>query len=416
LRLLFLPINQNLDYDYPVYHSFFEPNVFLSFMFLLFVFGLGVYLFYCSKTKQQTPDTQAEAPYQVRGRLCGYAERLTPHVLRLTPYLLRLTAFGLFWFFITLSIESSIIPLKDVIFEHRLYLPSIGLIIAFVSVAFYFIPYLSSLIFQPSTFNPQPSSSPSHHSSRLSLTTCYLLLTTAVIVFSIAAYERNTIWKSDISLWEDVVRKSPNKEGGYLNLGLAYLSQGLTDKAIKCFLFASQLKPEFPDSYINLGLSYYTQGAFAKAIEYYQTALRLNPESPHIIHNNIGTAYDSMGLISNSIEHYEIALKLNPDFAEPYINLGIIYHSQGLIDKAIESYQIALKLNPDSSEAHYNMGISYSLKGLTDNAIKHLENSLTLKPDFAKAHYYLGVEYRKKGLIDKAEEHFRIADKLGYTN
>ena len=51
IRLLFLPINQNLDYDYPVYNSFLNPHVFLSFLFLLSIFGLGVYLFYCSKLK-----------------------------------------------------------------------------------------------------------------------------------------------------------------------------------------------------------------------------------------------------------------------------------------------------------------------------------------------------------------------------
>ncbi len=44
IRLIFLPINQNLDYDYPVYHSLFTPSVFLSFVFLLSVLGLGVYL------------------------------------------------------------------------------------------------------------------------------------------------------------------------------------------------------------------------------------------------------------------------------------------------------------------------------------------------------------------------------------
>ena len=51
IRLLFLPIKQNLDYDYPIYNSFLDPNVFLSFLFLLSIFGLGVYLFYRSQFK-----------------------------------------------------------------------------------------------------------------------------------------------------------------------------------------------------------------------------------------------------------------------------------------------------------------------------------------------------------------------------
>ena len=42
----------------------------------------------------------------------------------------RLISFGIFWFFITLSVESTFIPIRDVINEHRMYLPSIGVFIA----------------------------------------------------------------------------------------------------------------------------------------------------------------------------------------------------------------------------------------------------------------------------------------------
>jgi hypothetical protein len=50
IRLLFLPINQALIYDYPIYYSFFDPNVILSFLFLSVILGLGVYLLYRSRS------------------------------------------------------------------------------------------------------------------------------------------------------------------------------------------------------------------------------------------------------------------------------------------------------------------------------------------------------------------------------
>ncbi len=98
IRLIFVPVNQNLDYDYPIYHSLFTPSVFLSFVFLLSLFGLGVYLLSSSHARRmKDPEL---APYH------------------------RLIGFGILWFFITLSVESSFIPIVDVIFEHRVYLPS----------------------------------------------------------------------------------------------------------------------------------------------------------------------------------------------------------------------------------------------------------------------------------------------------
>jgi hypothetical protein len=104
-RLLFLPINQNLDYDYPVYHSLLDPAVLFSFISLLLIFALGVYLYHMSRHPE------------IKGR-----------------YWLRLISFGIFWFFITLSVESSVIPIRDVIYEHRVYLPSAGFFIALTTV------------------------------------------------------------------------------------------------------------------------------------------------------------------------------------------------------------------------------------------------------------------------------------------
>ena len=46
IRLLFFPAGQTFDYDYPIFHSFFNKEVFLSFLFLSTIFVYGIYLFY----------------------------------------------------------------------------------------------------------------------------------------------------------------------------------------------------------------------------------------------------------------------------------------------------------------------------------------------------------------------------------
>src|SRR5208283_1708111 len=117
IRLLFLPVYQNLDYNYPVYHSLFQIPVFLSLVFLSLILGTGVYMIIISSTSS---------------RFSGLFSRFTIHDSR--PF--RLIGFGILWFFITLSVESSIIPIADVIFEHRLYLPAAGAFIAITASAF----------------------------------------------------------------------------------------------------------------------------------------------------------------------------------------------------------------------------------------------------------------------------------------
>src|SRR5436190_12943720 len=86
IQLLFLPINQNVDYDFQMANSFFELRTFLCFIFLASLISLAVFLINRN----------------------------------------RIISFGIFWFFLTLSVESSLVPISDLIFEHRTYLPSFG--------------------------------------------------------------------------------------------------------------------------------------------------------------------------------------------------------------------------------------------------------------------------------------------------
>jgi tetratricopeptide (TPR) repeat protein len=350
IRLLFLPINQNVDYYYPRYNSFFEPGVFISFLFLGALICAGLYFMYRSRSN---PD-------------------------------LRPLGFGILWFFITLSVESSIIPIPMTICEYRMYLPSVGAFMAVISGIFLLVEKFGHTRIKPY------------------LVTSLIFLG---VIFSVASYMRNSTWGSKISLWEDVIQKSPLNWRGHYNLGLAY---GLTDQAIEQYQIALRLKPDYEEAHNNLGNAYASRGLLDEAIEQYQIALRLKPDYEKG-YNNLGNAYASKGLLDQAIEQFKIALRLKPDFEEAHHNLGNAYASKGLLDQAIEQYEIALTLKPDYEEAHYNLGNAYASKGLLDRAIEQYEIALTLKPDYEEAHINLGNAYGVKGLFDKAIEQFKIA-------
>jgi len=277
LRLLLLPIHQNIDYDYPLYHSFADPNVYLSFLFLLSLLCLGGYLLYKSRAMR--------------------------HVARLV-------AFGIFWFFLTLSVESSIIPIPMVIAEYRMYLPSVGAFIAFSTTIFHYGERLNNV---KSLFPIMRYSS--------------LIPAGIVIVLLSTTYARNTVWQSEVSLWGDVVCKSPEKVRGHNELGLAYQNKGLADKAIEQFQIALQLNPYLEKGYINLGISYIDRQLLDKAIDSFQTALRLRSDNADT-HYNLGIAYFHKGELDNAIAHFEIALKLKPDNVDFQNNLGVAHKAK----------------------------------------------------------------------------------------
>jgi hypothetical protein len=280
IRLLFFPVNQNFEYDYPIYRTFFTPPVFLSFLVLLGVFCWGIYLLYRS--------------YKSDKANCCWC---------------RLIAFGIFWFFVTLSVESSIIPIEDIIFEHRLYLPSVGFSMAFMSgIVFIYVRLANRTKVVAKIFLP--------------------VMILMVFSLSLTAYARNMIWRDEVTLWEDVLKKSPNKARPHYNLGVAYQRQGRFDGAIR----------------------------------EYQTAINLNPNHAKA-YSNMGAVYHQQERLDDAIREYQTAIKLKPDYVDTHYNLGLAYHKQGRLDDAIREYQTAIKLKPDYADAHRHLEWAYREQG-----------------------------------------------------
>jgi tetratricopeptide (TPR) repeat protein len=261
------------------------------------------------------------------------------------------------WFFGNLAIESSIFPL-EMVFEHRLYLPSVGPIVLFVAGLLKGWEYIRK---GGKWGQWRPAGA---------------FLCSLTLLFMAGSYRRNLVWKDEITLGQDVLTKSPNKSRPHNYLGVAYNEAGMVDRAI----------------------------------EHLQTAVRLDPKSASA-HNNLGLAYDKRGLADEAIRQFRIAISLKP-LSGTYVNLGVAYSNKGLIDEAIEQYRIALKLKPDNGDAYVNLGIAYGEKGLIDQAIASLETAVTLNPLDPVVHHNLANAYRIKGLLDKAHDHLQRAKNL----
>lgn len=389
IRLLFFPANQNLDYDYPVYHSFFTPPVLLSFLFLAALFGLAIWCLY--RSGLGTRDSGSGTREAGFGNREAGTFRIASPESRIPNPEFRLIAFGILWFFITLSVESSVIPIIDVIFEHRMYLPSVG---AFIAIS----AGMATLL---NRYPPQVR------------TTCVVVI---IALLSAAAWKRNLIWRDAATFWADVVRKSPGKERPHDNLGYALLyDKQRVDEAIVEYQTALSINPAYVTSRHGLGVAYMKKGLVDRAIEQFHTAIKLKPDMS-TSHYNLAQAFSEKGMLDDAIAHYRTALKLGPDTATGHYNLAHAYYRKGMIDQSIEQFQTALKMKPDMISAHYNLGIIYGERGMTGKAIEHFQSALSLKPDLETAHYYIAVNYSRSGRLDRAIEHFQAAARLKPDN
>ena len=310
LRLLVLPVGQNLDYAYPVARSFFSLPVLASFLVLAGIVA-GALLLVVRTGRGGEP-------------------------------LLRLVAFGVFWFFLTLSIESSIIPITDVIFEHRLYLPLAG--VAMAAAAGF------SLL-----------------GRRLPPAAGRLLMAAIVILLAIATWQRNGVWGDSVGLWRDVIAKSPGKARPYNELGKVYHDRKEYPEAVVAYREALRLDPAFAPAYNNLGVALLKMGDIDGAIAQYERFLQLKPDFAEA-RNNLGAAYRKKGNFAAAMEQYRIALRLRPGYASAHNNMGVAYALQGKYADAAEQFATALRLQPDNGEFRENLAKAYDLRGEKEKA------------------------------------------------
>ncbi|MDY6951424.1 MAG: tetratricopeptide repeat protein, partial [Thermodesulfobacteriota bacterium] len=292
----------------------------------------------------------------------------------------RFLSFSIFWFLGNLVIESSIIPLA-LIFEHRTYLPSIFLITVAVVVVFRYARF-----------------------KWVAMTVLCLW----TLVCAIWTYERNEVWRDELSLWKDCVEKSPGLARPHNNLGLALAKQGKNEEAIDHYREALRIDPDSEKAHNNLGLALESQGKVEEAIRHYVEALDIRPDY-FVAHNNLGSALGSRGRFDEAIKHYQEALRIQPLYAKAHNNLGNALASLGKLEEALKHYAQAFRIKPDSADAHNNMGNALASLGKLEEALSHYHEALRIEPDFADAHFNLGNVWKRQGRPEEAIAHFKEA-------
>ena len=342
LRLFVLPINQVLDYDFPVSKSLLDLWTLLSFASVLAL------LYFTLRLYRKN----------------------------------RILSFGLVWFFLTLLPESSILPLPDVIFEHRMYLPMVGLSMLSVYAIFDFAREWKSTV-------------------PLALCVCI------VGVLGAASYQRNEVWKDEYSLWSDVLSKTPGKPRAYLAMGRVISEKGRQSDALQYFNRAIAIDPSFADAYGNRANVLVQLGQPDAAIADCNRALALGSILKlqlSRIYFNRGTAYALKNLPDSAIADLTQTIYFDPYHATAYFNRGIAYSRKGDVQNAIADYTRSLELKPGNVKVLNNRGAIFKDLGRLDQALKDCSAAIAVQPDFPTAYLNRGVILEMKGQLDLALE------------
>ena len=231
------------------------------------------------------------------------------------------------------------------------------------------------------------------------------------LLYSVQTVRRNPVWKDDLTLFSDTVRKSPDGELPNGMLGIALMDAGRFDEAIGQFRKTIKLNPDSANAYYNLGLTFVKKGLPEEAIPEFEKALTLTPNDPDA-RRYLAKSYLSVGKTEKTIEQFRILLASKGASPEAYLDFGVALRQQGKTNEAVESYQKALAMDPEYAEAHFNLGNAYADSGQMEKAIEEYEAAVRLQPGNAYFRNMLGITYGQKGMYDKAVEQFEAAVKL----
>ena len=333
LRLSFWPLGLCLDYDWPVAETVWQvlpPGIVIAGLLALTVWALW------------------------RHPAAGFA--------------------GL-WFFGVLSVSSTIIPIADLAFEHRMYLSLAG-VVWLVVVGGYI---LGRWLLWRTVANEKAQ-------NRLMTLGGAGVVLAVVAVLGSLAYARNAQYRSRLLIWLDVTTRRPDNPRARYNLGNHYAHQEKNEKAIKSYKTAIRLQGDYADAQYNLGKVMHKMKRYDQAIYYYEMAIQNRK-----------------------------TFNTRKQLARAYTNLGVVYFDLNQLDKAMPYYRRALEVKPNYRIAMSNL--AWALATHPDDKIRNGPKAVKLAGRACAVTNYsqpddldtLAAAYAETGQFERAVETARRA-------
>ena len=339
----------------------------------------------------------------------------------------RPVAYGILWFYLALVPTSSVVAFSEVLNDHRVFFPYIGLAMAVVWALFLVCKEYEVTITKSAWMRQA------------------ILVFIAVFLCAhvYGVRQRTHIWSSDDLLWKDVTEKSPRNGRGLMNYGLVLMGRGDYPGALEYYNKAKQEWPFYSYIYVNLGVLYSATHDPVESEKNFKYALQLNPNNPNCYfyyaimlkdNKRIAEAKEQIakGLalsphhpdlvnfmtdlntnpayVASEKERAELMKKKLDDMAaaakqantpEAFLNLSLEYYNNGQYLECAQAAEEAARLKPDYDLAYNNICTAYNMLKEWDKAIAAGQKAVAINPNNIQAKNNLQVSLDGKKAAGK---------------
>ncbi len=321
---------------------------------------------------------------------------------------------GILWFLVALGPESSILPLNQVMNEHRLYLPAIGLALAAGAL-------LRQRLARPAlslAVSPAPVS-PAFGFARAPLVLPAMPAFAATIVVLLAlTLRRNEDWRDPERIWASAVRVSPDSHGAWNALGVQLRIKEDAEGAIAAFRKANELAPSEWAPPFNLGTLHLDRGRATGSDDDLKEAERWLVESLKVRPGGersrwfLAETHHAMGRIEIAENEFRALAGLSPRLFEmTRFALGRIALDREHYDEAEALYREALDRGRDPVAALLGLAELELKRGRRPEALGYAQIALLRNPRAPEPHLFLARFHKGTAL---AAHHLFEAQQRGY--
>jgi tetratricopeptide (TPR) repeat protein len=226
----------------------------------------------------------------------------------------------------------------------------------------------------------------------IALVALSLLLVAALVA---AAHTRNAIYRTHVTLWDNVTKMSPNKRRAHENYGQALSTAGslsgnaaearkLYHEALRQFETVLALKDDgsvpMRDLYREIGVVQFRLERYDDAIATWETGLRHAPSDPSLL-NNLSIVLMQKGRFQEAAHHAVTALAGDPGMPQALNTLGQAYMAQRKYDKAAEYFLKAIDREPDVPARYWNAALAFERAKNYEPALRYANRYLAMERD-----------------------------------